>query len=286
MDGFLLVHKPIGWTSHDVVAKSRRLLNTREIGHLGTLDPFAEGLLVLAIGAATKCLPFMMEWSKVYRATLKLGSSTDTGDLTGVVTESKPVPTLTEPMISQAIAHFTGVQTQIPPMYSAKKVDGKKLVNLARAGKVIDREPISITIAHLSLHLFDAHTLGIEAEVSTGTYIRTLGEDIARYLGTVGHLTQLTRVSSGPLMLSNAFQIDDLHPEMPLLSIELGLSHLPLLVIKEEALLAKIRNGMSVKLPSHAPLILLASATHLHAIYERKDDGYYHSRRGLGAIPR
>lgn len=286
MNGFLLVHKPIGWTSHDVVAKSRRLLGTREIGHLGTLDPFADGLLVLAIGAATKCLPFMMEWSKVYHATLKLGSQTDTGDLTGTVIASHEVPPLNEELISKVTLKFTGDQSQLPPMYSAKKIDGQKLVDLARQGKSIERSPQAITIHHLVIERVDDSTLKMIADVSTGTYIRTLGEDIAKELGTVGHLVQLQRVSSGPLLLNDAYSLEELSPMTPLIAIERALSHIPSITIHDAKLLAKISNGMSVKLPANDELVLLMSDAHLYAIYERHADGYYHSRRGLGAIPR
>lgn len=284
MDGFLLVNKPIGWTSHDVVAKCRSIFKTREIGHLGTLDPFASGLLILAFGAATKCLPYLSEYAKTYQATLQLGSQTDSGDLTGTVVAEASVPELTDVTMDTVKQQFVGLLQQIPPMYSAKKVDGKKLVDLARRGQTIERQPVNITIFDLQLSSYSTSQISLVATVSTGTYIRTFGEDIALALGTVGHLVQLTRTAIGPFLLRDAHEISTLSRDTSLISIEKGLSHIPLVEIQSVDLVKRITNGMASRLPSDAALVLVVTSTTLLGLFERQADGLYHSVRGLGGI--
>lgn len=286
MDGFLLVNKPIDWTSHDVVAKCRSIFKTRDIGHLGTLDPFASGLLVLAFGAATKCLPYLAGHAKTYQATLQLGSQTDTGDLTGTVCQQHEISLLTEELIERVQCQFTGSFQQIPPMYSAKKIDGHKLVDLARKGKSVERQPVDITVHSLHLSPQQVDQIRLTATVSTGTYIRTLGEDLARALGTVGHLVQLTRTAIGPFLLLDAHDIANLTINTPLIPIEQGLSHLPLIEITSESLIKQVANGMTCHLPSEEPLLIVATPTSLLAIYERQPNGLYKSARGLGGVAR
>lgn len=192
MNGFLVLDKPAGLTSHDCVALVRAAVREKRVGHTGTLDPFATGVLPLAIGPATRFIQYLDEGQKVYEATLALGERTDTGDLEGEVVETASVP----PDLDLDLASLVGEQMQEPPAYSAVKVDGKKLYEYARAG-------IPKRAAARPIHIYALQELGrtpyrFRVTCSRGTYVRVLGEDIARGLGTVGHLTQLRRVRSGP----------------------------------------------------------------------------------------
>ncbi len=286
MDGFLLVNKPIGWTSHDIVAKCRSIFKTRDIGHLGTLDPFASGLLILAFGAATKCLPYLSGYAKTYQADIQLGTQTDSGDLTGQVITTQPIPLLTDALVESVQQQFIGSLQQIPPMYSAKKIDGRKLVDLARRGQTVERQPVNITIHDLRLTLKSIDQIALCATVSTGTFIRTLGEDIAQALGTCGHLVQLTRTAIGPFMLLHAYEITNLAIDTPLISIEKGLSHISLVEIQSIDLVKRISNGMASRLPTEASLVMVVTPTNLLGLFERQADGLYHSVRGLGGISR
>jgi len=224
MNGFLLIDKPAGPTSNDVLNQLKRSLGIKKMGHIGTLDPFATGLLVVGVGEALKYIPYLKEEPKVYEATLKLGVETDTLDLEGQVVAEKAVPALTFEIIRQAASKFIGAQKQIPPMYSAKKIAGQALYKLARAGEIIERKPCDITIH--SLDILDFHDAQITFRVSStrGTYIRVLGSDLAKALGTCGHLTALRRISIGDFFVSNAgttpVDIADSLQHLPALTLE------------------------------------------------------------------
>lgn len=225
MDGILIVDKPAGMTSHDVVVKVRKLFRTRRVGHTGTLDPFATGVLVICLNQATRLAQFLAGEEKEYVATMRLGFATDTGDLTG--TPLGPIEdarAITPDQVAAALAPFRGRIKQIPPMYSAKKIGGVKLYEMARRGEAIEREPIEIQIRELeladpleSVEPGDPLTRDVSFRVvcSSGTYVRTLAEEIGRNLGIGGigaHLVRLRRTRAGQCEIQRAFRLEQLGP--------------------------------------------------------------------------
>ena len=204
------INKPTGWTSFDVVKKVRGIIKEKKVGHAGTLDPFADGVLVLGTGPDTKKLTDITMASKTYRAELTLGKSTDTQDRDGKISKEAVVPGLTRETINVVLASFDGIQEQIPPMYSAKHVNGQRLYKLARRNKTVERAPVKITIHQISLLDYNEPVITFEVTCSKGTYVRVLGADIAAKLGTVGHLTALTRTSVGSYHITDAMTIEEL----------------------------------------------------------------------------
>ena len=204
------INKPTGWTSFDVVKKVRGIIKENKVGHAGTLDPFADGVLVLGTGPDTKKLTDITMASKTYRAELTLGKSTDTQDRDGKISKEAVVPGLTRQTINAVLASFDGIQEQIPPMYSAKQVNGQRLYKLARRNKTVERVPVKITIYQISLLDYNEPVITFEVTCSKGTYVRVLGADIAAKLGTVGHLTALTRTSVGSYHITDAMTIEEL----------------------------------------------------------------------------
>ncbi len=204
------INKPAGWTSFDVVKKVRGIIKEQKVGHAGTLDPFADGVLVLGTGPDTKKLTDITMASKTYRAELTLGKSTDTQDRDGKISKEAVVPGLTRQTINAVLASFDGIQEQIPPMYSAKQVNGQRLYKLARRNKTVERVPVKITIYQISLLDYNEPVITFEVTCSKGTYVRVLGADIAAKLGTVGHLTALTRTSVGSYHITDAMTIEEL----------------------------------------------------------------------------
>ena len=204
------INKPAGWTSFDVVKKVRGIIKEKKVGHAGTLDPFADGVLVLGTGPDTKKLTDITMASKTYRAELTLGKSTDTQDRDGKISKEAVVPGLTRQTINSVLASFDGIQEQIPPMYSAKQVNGQRLYKLARRNKTVERVPVKITIYQISLLDYNEPVITFEVTCSKGTYVRVLGADIAAKLGTVGHLTALTRTSVGSYHITDAMTIEEL----------------------------------------------------------------------------
>jgi len=211
IDGILLIDKPQDWTSHDVVNCVRRRFNLNKTGHCGTLDPFATGLLVLLLGKATKLQDQLMGQDKTYAGTIRFGIETDSEDRTGNIIANADTGALSEEGIRTAALQFIGAQTQIPPMVSALKVDGKPLYKLARQGKTIERAPRPIHI-----HSFDLQDIRLDCaeadfvvRCSKGTYIRTLAADLGRALGCGAHLQELRRLQSGNLHVDQACNMDD-----------------------------------------------------------------------------
>ena len=209
MTGIVIVDKPAGWTSQDVTARLRRVFGTRRIGHGGTLDPMATGVLPVFVGRATRGVEFFEHADKTYEAVLRLGTVTDTQDSTGTVLEKRPVA-VTEAEFRDILPKFTGEIAQIPPMYSAIKVDGKKLYELARAGKEIERKPREITVFSLDLLEFTGETAKIRVHCSKGTYIRTLCHDIGAALGCGGCMEALRRTAAGEYTLADSVELDTL----------------------------------------------------------------------------
>ncbi|MCP3985411.1 MAG: tRNA pseudouridine(55) synthase TruB [bacterium] len=202
--GFLVVDKPVGWTSHDVVDAARRWLGIRKVGHLGTLDPLATGVLPLAIRGATKLVPFLADGQKTYVGTIRLGVSTDTFDAEGRVTHEHDGPLPEEPVVKQAVQAFRGEIQQLPPMYSSVKKDGVPLYRLARKGEEVERELRSVTIHQISMPHYEPPEIGIEVHCTPGTYVRTLAADLGEKLGCGAHLSGLRRTRSGPFTLEQA----------------------------------------------------------------------------------
>ncbi len=207
--GFLLIDKPSGITSHDVIARLRRITREKRIGHSGTLDPFATGLLIVGVGRpSTRELDQFLKMDKTYCATLHLGATSSTGDRTGTIVLHADPSSIEIITIQETLKKFLGPLQQIPPMYSAKKVGGKKLYELARRGQTIERSPISITISTLDLISYTPPRLTIDVHCSSGTYIRTLGEDIGAALKCGAYVEELTRHSIGPYQLKDATKLD------------------------------------------------------------------------------
>lgn len=209
MNGIVIADKPAGWTSQDVVSKLRGVFQTRRIGHGGTLDPMATGVLPVFVGRATRGVEFLAQAEKTYEAVLRLGITTDTEDISGTVLEEKPV-CVTEQRFLAALEDFRGEIPQIPPMYSALKVGGQKLYELARKGKEVERKPRTITIHQLDCLEFFGTTAKLRVRCSKGTYIRTLCKDIGAALGCGGCMAALRRVAVGAYTIEESIPLADL----------------------------------------------------------------------------
>ena len=209
MDAILNVWKPVGWTSFDVVKKIRRYVRPSKVGHAGTLDPFAEGVLVLCVGKMTKKVESLMDHEKEYVATIQLGQETDTLDTEGKVVKEKNIPPFSTEVIEGVLNDFLGESTQIPPMYSALKVNGKRLYELARQGKVVERKPRKIRISEIQLLESDSNSLKIRVKCGRGTYIRVLASDIAKRMDTVGFLKSLVRTEVGEFNEQDSMSVEN-----------------------------------------------------------------------------
>ncbi|TYP77607.1 tRNA pseudouridine(55) synthase TruB [Paenibacillus methanolicus] len=213
-DGILAIWKPAGWTSHDVVAKARGILRIKRIGHTGTLDPQVTGVLPICVGRATRVVEYVQERPKAYEAVLKLGIATDTEDMTGTVLEDRPGIRLTEGQLREALASFVGEIEQVPPMFSAVRVDGKRLYELAREGKVVERKSRRVTIHEITLISADLEQdypeIRFAVVCSKGTYIRTLCVDIGRLLGMPATMKELVRTMSGGLTQADCVTLEQL----------------------------------------------------------------------------
>lgn len=282
MDGLAIIDKEAGMTSRDVDNRAKRMLNEPGVGHLGTLDPFATGVLILGIGQGTKLFPFMEGLTKEYTATLVLGEKTDTGENTGTVIETKPVPPLTEPGISSALKEMEGKQDQVPPRFSAKHVNGKRAYDLAREGKAFALKPVPIEVFEMSLLGYDpkTSTLRFRARVSAGTYIRTLGESLAEKLGTVGHLTQLRRDAVGPYRIQDAISLSDLSKDR-ILPLAKAVPFIPVYPLNEKQ--AKFAStGRDLFIGSDDPVLMATDGMgNPLAIYRKKPNGSYGCARGF-----
>ena len=208
ISGVFLLNKPLGISSNAALQKVRWLFRAQKAGHTGALDPLASGLLPICLGEATKFSHYLLDSTKRYQTTIQLGHSTTTGDVEGEVLLEKAVPDLNQDMIEQVLAQFTGDIQQIPPMYSALKKEGRPMYELARKGIEIEREARPITIEQIEILSFTADSITLDVTCSKGTYIRVLGEDIAKALGTQGHLTYLHRIKTGHFDLLPEYTIE------------------------------------------------------------------------------
>jgi tRNA pseudouridine55 synthase len=264
MNGILIIDKPAGITSHDVVARCRRILQTKRIGHTGTLDPFATGVMVILVGQATRLAQFLDKDAKEYEAIVRLGFETDTGDVTGnpKFKVRSPKSVFAEE-IENVLKDFRGEIWQMPPMYSAKKVAGKKLYELARQGIEIERKPVQVKIYELEIlrspENFKSETsldFGLRVSCSAGTYIRTLAEDIGKKLETSAHLAALRRTRAGKFDIKNSVTLEKLEEIVAAdkldkikISMNQAVSHLPEIKLSNEDT-AKIKNGVRLNLDS------------------------------------
>lgn len=202
------IYKPKDYSSFSIVKKIK-YITKEKVGHSGTLDPFADGVLVLGVGKSTKKLSDIIQYDKTYEGVVKLGIQTDSMDLTGKVVAEKSIPDISSKMLNKCAQSFIGELLQRTPMFSARKIDGVRLYKLARKNISIKTNPKLVKIKNLKIELIDQSSLRIVVECSSGTYIRVLAEDIAQYLGTVGHLTSLTRLSVGEYSLSESLTVEN-----------------------------------------------------------------------------
>ncbi len=242
MHGVLVVDKPKGITSFDVVREVRRALGVKKVGHTGTLDPMATGVLPVCIGDGTKVAQFITEATKAYDATVKLGATTDTLDAEGKTLATRPVPHLTRELLEAALERFRGPIQQVPPMYSAIKVGGKRLYELARAGEEVERQPRAVTVFELVLRDFSADEVKLSVRCSKGFFVRTLAADLGEALGCGAHLCALRRTQSGPFVLAQAIPLNDVTKTSPLVGLNDSLKDLPSLQVTD-AEAARVRHG-------------------------------------------
>ncbi|MBE6983850.1 MAG: tRNA pseudouridine(55) synthase TruB [Ruminococcaceae bacterium] len=247
MNGIVIVDKPEGWTSQDVTAKLRGVFRTRRIGHGGTLDPMATGVLPVFVGRATRGVEFFEHAEKTYIARLRLGITTDTEDITGTVLEERPV-SVTKEMLEQVLEHFRGEIDQIPPMYSAIKINGQKLCDIARKGREVERQSRKVIIFRLECQEFSGTEATLLVHCSKGTYIRTLCKDIGAALGCGGCMATLRRISAGAYTEANAVKLDTLvqaeNPERYLQPVDTMFAAYPQITLTEKQE-KRCRNGNS-----------------------------------------
>ena len=208
LEGVLLIDKPCGLTSHDVVDKVRRKLKMKRIGHAGTLDPMATGLLIMLVGKATKLSQYLMSLDKTYEGTIKLGESTNTYDGEGEVMTKRSVPSLTLEEVAAVVSSHLGDQYQKPPMFSAVKINGQPLYKMARQGKEVEREPRFIRISRFDVVRFDSPEVDFSLDCTKGTYVRSLANDIGEKIGCGGHLSGLRRIASDKFNLNDAIRLE------------------------------------------------------------------------------
>lgn len=251
-NGIIIVNKPAGWTSQDVAAKLRGVFHEKRVGHGGTLDPMATGVLPVFVGRATRAVSFFEHADKEYIATLRLGTVTDTQDVTGTVLREAPV-TVTEAQLRDVLARFVGEIDQLPPMYSAVKINGQKLYTLARQGKEIVRQPRKITVYSLELLSGEGRDWQIRIHCSKGTYVRTLCADIGEALGCGGCMAALQRTAAGGYTLAQSYTMEQLLaavcPADLLLPIDSLFAQYPQYNVNASAE-KKLRNGAEVKTPN------------------------------------
>ena len=252
VDGVLTMKKESGWTSHDVVAKIRYLLGGVKVGHAGTLDPAATGVLPVLIGRGTRIAEYLVEWDKEYRAVLRLGETTDTQDATGTVLARHPTDLVTPESIHEVVGRFRGPIEQVPPMYSAVKVGGVPLYKSARAGKAIARDARTIVIHTLEVEAIQERDVTLRIVCSKGTYVRTLCADIGGALGVGGHMLALERRRVGPLTIDQALTVDEVVTRHALgrlgddlLSLDRALAQLEIVVVDEQTA-DRVRHGAPV----------------------------------------
>lgn len=267
--GLLLVDKPAGITSHDVVALVRRVAKTRRVGHTGTLDPFATGLLVVLLGRGTRLIPYVEGEPKVYDATIRFGAETDTDDRTGNVIRESSLPA--DDAIAAALPALTGAIDQIPPAYSAKQVDGRRAYDAARSGAPLDLPPARVVVHAWTLLGRDGDRLRARVTCGSGTYIRALARDLGRLTGTAAHLDELRRTHSGPFDVAQAATIADLKAgEFELAPLRAAIPSVPTRLL-DAAELGKVSHGNAIESRGEGERVaLLDDHDELVALAERE----------------
>ncbi|MGR8931691.1 MAG: tRNA pseudouridine(55) synthase TruB [Gammaproteobacteria bacterium] len=256
--GIVLLDKRLGVTSNKALQEIRQLFNANKAGHTGALDPLATGLLPLCFGEATKVSGLMLDDDKAYRVTFRLGIMTDTGDSEGRIVREMPVPAFSETELQTCLQRFTGPIDQVPPMYSALKHQGKKLYELAREGKMVEREPRRITIQSLKLLEFDGTSVTLDVSCSKGTYIRSLAEDIGHALGSCATVIALRRTAAGMFKLEQAHTFEELQTMTDeermncLISVDTPLSKIPAVSLSADQALS-IHHGRQIQIEGHRP---------------------------------
>ena len=287
MNGIVIVDKPQEWTSQDVTARLRRVFNTRRIGHGGTLDPMATGVLPVFVGRATRGVEFFEHAEKTYETVLQLGITTDTEDITGVVLSQQYV-CVTPEQVEKTLESFRGDIMQIPPMYSALKVNGQKLCDLARKGKEVERKPRPITIHELTLLEQTENTLRLRVKCSKGTYIRTLCKDIGEALGCGGCMAELRRVTAGEYTIEEAVPLVELletqEPEKYLRGVDTMFRNYPevKLTANQEK---RCRNGNSFTLPLSDGIYRAYSQTGEFLMLAKAEDGVMSTIKSFFDVP-
>ena len=280
MNKIILLNKEVGMTSFDSVKECRQIYHEKKVGHTGTLDPNASGLLIILLGKYTKYLPFCVHNHKHYIATFELGYKTDTEDKWGTIIEEKPYNSHTQEELNQISNSMFGIQSQIPPMYSAKKINGEKLYDLARKGIEIDRKPIEIEVSKLDVKKIGDNLYEMDTIVSSGTYIRTLIQDYCMKMNELASMTSLVRIGIEHVSLNQACTLEELKQ-----GNYTEISPFDILEDKyvryEIDSVEDVKNGKKLKLDIDEPYLLLTNQEEILAIYEKRDDLLYHCVRGL-----
>ena len=278
MNGILLVNKPQGITSFKLVEKVRRMLGNEKAGHTGTLDPLASGLMMLTIGKATKILPYIVSHTKEYVAVLKLGFSTDTLDVTGTVTAEKEIVPIDKAQVEKVLKEFLGKSQQLPPMYSAKKVNGRKLYEYARNNVEIERKPADIEIFEIELISIDDDEIRFRTLCSAGTYIRTLCQEIAYKLNNEGCMKELIRSKIDRYSLEDSYTLDDIEKgNYALLDSYEVLNDYQYVEMED---LTDVLNGKPLRLERSDDVVFITNDYRIIAAYQ-KDGDVYRCKRGL-----
>lgn len=280
-EGFLYIDKEVGWSSRDICNKIQSIFHTKKVGHIGTLDPFATGLLIVSVNKATKAGQFLEALDKTYIATLVLGEKRDGGDITGDILESKEVKSFDIDYIKKILSSFIGEIDQIPPMKSAVHFNGRKLYQYDRDNIVVNPPSRKVKINSIELLSYKDNEISFITNVSKGTYIRVLGEDIANKLGTVGYLSSLRRTKVGELDVINAKKINEISSN-DFISIPDALKNIKHIYI-DEILEDKAKRGLRIffKDIKSDNILLINKSGIAIAVYQRYQDDEYHSLRGL-----
>ena len=274
-DGLLVVDKPSGWTSHDVVGRGRRLCATRKVGHAGTLDPMATGVLVLGLGRATRLLGHLMLTDKAYDATIRLGSTTSTDDAEGEVVATASTADVTEEAVRDALAGFVGEIQQVPSAVSAIKVDGRRAYERVRAGEDVELAPRKVRVDEIVVRAVRGDDVDVSVRCSSGTYVRAIARDLGGRLGVGGHLVALRRTAVGPYELDVAHTLEELEDDLAVLPIgDAARRGFPSLDLDEEQT-TDVRFGrrLTLDLEQDGPVALFAPDGEFLALYQAGEDG-------------
>ncbi len=281
MNGVILINKPIGITSHDVVVKVRKTLNQKRIGHTGTLDPIADGLMILTVGKTTKILPYILEHFKEYICEMKFGQRTDTLDVTGIIQEEKKVNKISKEELIAVLNNFLGKSMQVPPMYSAKKLDGKPLYKLARKNIEVERKSCEIEIKEIELIEYTDDRVLFRVLCSTGTYVRVLTQDIAEKTGNIAVMTKLTRTKIDRFSLDEAFTLKQIaEGNYKLISSYDVLTDYRYIELDD---LTRIYQGHKMNFDfCDDDIVMITNKKEIIAAYQKnREDGLYYCKRGL-----